>query len=85
MLLLVACSFLAFLSAFAPGSPFQLRTALDSERQDWTSVVVLLVGIILARFGLWVADLTITQIIQERVEQESRGSKPQNINFDVKL
>merc|ERR1712088_383012 len=40
---------------------------------DKTSVAVLLTGIILARFGLWLADLSINQIQQEQVEEEHRG------------
>merc|ERR1712029_547625 len=40
---------------------------------EYCSVSVFLLGIILARFGLWIVDLTITQILQERVEEERRG------------
>jgi len=40
---------------------------------DMTSVSVLLSGIILARFGLWISDLSITQIVQENVEETKRG------------
>jgi len=40
---------------------------------DYTSVGVLLTGIILARFGLWMSDLSITQILQENVEANKRG------------
>jgi len=40
---------------------------------DLTSVSVMLVGIILARFGLWLTDLSVTQILQENVEKEQRG------------
>ena len=32
-----------------------------------------LLGIILARFGLWIVDLTINQILQERVAEDKRG------------
>ena len=31
---------------------------------NFSSVYVLLAGMVLARFGLWISDLTITQIIQ---------------------
>ena len=34
---------------------------------------VFLLGIILARFGLWIVDLTINQILQERVAEDKRG------------
>ena len=30
-------------------------------------------GIVSARFGLWVADLTVSQILQEKVEEDRRG------------
>ena len=40
---------------------------------NMTSVSVLLTGIILARFGLWISDLSITQIIQENVQENKRG------------
>ena len=33
----------------------------------------MLTGIILARFGLWIVDLTINQILQERVAEDKRG------------
>lgn len=45
----------------------------DISQVDFTSVGVLLTGIILARYGLWVADLSITQIFQENVEEHQRG------------
>ena len=37
------------------------------------AVCVLLSGIVAARFGLWITDLTINQILQERVEEDRRG------------
>lgn len=46
----------------------------DSEFwMQYLSVSVFLCGIILARFGLWIVDLTVNQILQERVEEEQRG------------
>ena len=45
----------------------------ESLRPDLTSVAVMLAGIIAARFGLWIADLSVTQIIQENVEESKRG------------
>ena len=35
---------------------------------SFVSVAVLLAGIIMARFGLWISDLTITQILQESLQ-----------------
>merc|ERR1711936_1268471 len=41
--------------------------------QDYASVSTLLFGIITARFGLWVVDLTVTQLLQEKVAEGERG------------
>ena len=46
----------------------------DATRPDITSVSVMLAGIIAARFGLWLSDLSVTQIIQENVEERKRGA-----------
>lgn len=45
----------------------------DEFWMQYLSVSVFLSGIILARFGLWIVDLTVNQILQERVEEEQRG------------
>ena len=36
-------------------------------------MVLMLIGVIGARFGLWMFDLTVTQLVQERVVEEERG------------
>lgn len=41
---------------------------------DYTSVTLLLAGIITSRTGLWLADLSVTQILQEGVEEGQRGA-----------
>jgi len=41
--------------------------------QSFGSVSIFLTGIILARFGLWLVDLTVNQILQERVSEDKRG------------
>ena len=46
----------------------------DEFLVKYGSVSVFLLGIILARFGLWIVDLTINQIIQEKVEEDKRGT-----------
>ena len=46
----------------------------DCSISSFNSVIVLMTGIIAARFGLWVSDLTVTQILQERVSEEHRGT-----------
>jgi len=78
MFLLVSTSTLSVVSIFIPGSPFiNWISNIENEDHDKSSnvahVTVLMTGIILARFGLWIVDLTITQILQERVEEERRG------------
>jgi len=40
---------------------------------SYASVLVFLTGIILARFGLWVVDLTVNQLLQEKVAEDVRG------------
>ena len=37
------------------------------------TVVLMLIGVIGARFGLWMFDLTVTQLVQEKVVEEERG------------
>merc|ERR1711879_272154 len=84
MFFLVTTSSAAVLSNFLPGSPFMLNfrwSHLQSENvsgnahkdDSLIAVCVLMSGIIAARFGLWITDLTINQILQERVEEERRG------------
>merc|ERR1740137_245614 len=38
---------------------------------SYASVLVFLTGIILARFGLWVVDLTVNQLLQEKVAEDA--------------
>jgi len=45
----------------------------DEFVTKYSSVSVFLIGIILARFGLWIVDLTINQILQENVAENKRG------------
>ncbi|KAK8384993.1 hypothetical protein O3P69_014512 [Scylla paramamosain] len=58
----------------------QLPPDLDSgvqeeeEERDFTFVILFMTGIITSRFGLWLADLTVTQILQEGVEEGQRGA-----------
>lgn len=47
---------------------------IDSLCLDYTSIVTLLTGIALSRFGLWLTDLAIHQIIQETVPEKKRGA-----------
>ena len=76
MFLLVSMSSLSVASVFVPSSPFwdNFDDPDDVFKENsFTSIIVLLVGIITARFGLWIVDLSVTQILQENVEEERRG------------
>ena len=44
------------------------------DNGSYVSVTLLLVGIILSRMGLWVADLSVHQIFQQRLEDHNRGA-----------
>lgn len=48
-------------------------TPAKLTEMDYTSVSVLMAGIILSRAGLWIIDLTITQLQQENVPEDERG------------
>merc|ERR1712241_1086855 len=67
-------------SGFLPTSPFWNNFDLGADLnealkgQGYTSVIVLLTGITAARFGLWIVDLSVPQILQERVEESRRGA-----------
>merc|ERR1719239_1551692 len=51
----------------------QLVTSSPSCSTEQVSVYVMLVGIVMARTGLWVADLSITQMFLETVLESERG------------
>ena len=82
---LLAAQSLSVTSVWLPGSPSSLtqqpggsaesedRCTADPDPPIMTSVSVLLAGIILARVGLWISDLSVTQILQENVEEGKRG------------
>jgi len=40
---------------------------------EHSSVITFLAGIIFARFGLWIVDLTVNQLLQEKVDEDVRG------------
>ncbi len=72
-------------SVFMPGSPFELYWNRDDDRPPYdedepcsldsvASITALLTGLVLARYGLWVADISVTQITQESVDEEHRGT-----------
>ncbi|XP_047132549.1 solute carrier family 40 member 1-like isoform X1 [Hydra vulgaris] len=41
---------------------------------SYVSILLLMLGVVLSRSGLWISDLTITQLQQENVEEEFRGA-----------
>ncbi|XP_043227550.1 solute carrier family 40 member 1-like [Amphibalanus amphitrite] len=70
--LAVLAQSLSLTSVFLPGTAFWPLAEPDSEAR--TSVITLFCGIILARFGLWISDLSVTQLLQERVPEWRRGA-----------
>ncbi|EFX70364.1 putative ferroportin [Daphnia pulex] len=62
-------------------NPFALKNSsrnstagsYEDGPESYTSVILLMAGIILARFGLWVADLSVNQVLQQ-VDDQIRGS-----------
>lgn len=49
-------------------------TTGEPEQHNYTSVILMMTGIIGARFGLWLVDLSVNQILQEEVEESNRGA-----------
>ena len=46
----------------------------DSTQNTFTiSLILLLIGVLGARFGLWMFDLSVSQLLQEKVNEEERG------------
>ena len=66
---------------FSYSSVFPSPTIVPSPRPPQSSgdngvsisVIFMLVGVVGARFGLWMFDLTVSQLVQERVKEEERG------------
>ncbi len=50
------------------------RVLFETPCRAYTSILVLMIGMALSRFGLWLTDLTINQIIQESVDEKERGT-----------
>jgi len=65
------------ISVFLPGSPWKLPIHQGEDPElscpISTSIYVLLGGVVVSRFGLWLSDIAITQIQQQEVEEEIRG------------
>ena len=56
-------------SLFPPGAPAVGGISLNFS----ISVILILVGVVGARFGLWIFDLSVWQLVQEKVVEEERG------------
>ncbi len=72
-------------SIVMPGSPWELYWDVDDTRppydeeadceiDSYASISAMLTSLVLARFGLWMADISVTQITQESVLEEHRGT-----------
>ena len=71
--LLSLCLLLCVISTITPGSPFILYTnTLNTDTS--ISVIILLVGIISSRSGLWIADLSVHQVFQQEIQEHLRGT-----------
>lgn len=46
---------------------------VNNEQNSLISLVLLMGGIVMSRIGLWMTDLTITQLFQENVHESERG------------
>ncbi|XP_037089441.1 solute carrier family 40 member 1-like [Pollicipes pollicipes] len=71
--LAVLAQTLSLTSVFLPGTAFA-PLARSGAPHTHTSVITLFSGIILARCGLWISDLSVTQLLQERVPEWRRGT-----------
>lgn len=49
------------------------RIIFESPCREYMSILFLMLSMALSRFGLWLTDLTINQIIQESVKESERG------------
>jgi len=50
------------------------NTMEERDIRKYISIALLMAGITAARFGLWLIDLTVNQIVQEEVEEQQRGA-----------
>ena len=77
--LLLATLLPCVVSIWLPGSPFKhynprvASGGQDCESRGFASVAVLMISMMAARFGLWMSDLSVTQIMQESVHETQRG------------
>ncbi|XP_046326044.2 solute carrier family 40 member 1-like [Haliotis rufescens] len=55
------------------GSSGAMTTTTPLVLKSYVSITLLITGIITARFGLWIADLAITQLFLEHVAESERG------------
>eukprot|EP00794_Sanderia_malayensis_P003608 gene3608-4118_t len=48
-------------------------TPREQEKFSYISISLLMLGLLLSRIGLWMTDLTVTQLLQENVAEKHRG------------
>ncbi|VDP11100.1 unnamed protein product [Heligmosomoides polygyrus] len=69
------CLAVAVASVWLPGSPFDPKAFFHGKTtQSLDSIITFLSGIATARFGLWMADLSIIHIMQEGVPEGDRNT-----------
>ncbi|KAF3839872.1 hypothetical protein F7725_018589 [Dissostichus mawsoni] len=56
-----------------PTTLCSLTTSLLMRRESYISIILLFLGVITARIGLWSFDLTVTQLLQENICESERG------------
>uniref|UniRef100_A0A8C9WHL9 Solute carrier family 40 member n=1 Tax=Scleropages formosus TaxID=113540 RepID=A0A8C9WHL9_SCLFO len=82
----LSCLTLCVCSVFAPGSPMDLSLLVPIAEvnssaaetggtgpESYVSIILLFLGVITARIGLWSFDLTVTQLLQENICESERG------------
>uniref|UniRef100_A0A672ZMK3 Solute carrier family 40 member n=1 Tax=Sphaeramia orbicularis TaxID=375764 RepID=A0A672ZMK3_9TELE len=82
----LGCLLLCVSSVFAPGSPMDLSLLMPyitsnssselggmAAPESYISIILLFLGVITARIGLWSFDLTVTQLLQENICESERG------------
>lgn len=67
---------------------YDMSLDVEDNPKDNISLIFILVGVIGARFGLWMFDLSVSQLVQERVVEEERGvvsgvMNAMNCNMDM--
>lgn len=62
-----------YASSYGNGTSANCSESTPAKSHSFISIGLLMAGIVSARFGLWLSDLTITQVFQENVAETERG------------